>query len=593
LKLESNAVDTAIALGTLQAFSLITSRTEEVQNGRRNEKSFDVHRLVYLAMRSWLVDRSMLIPRTLQALTIMNTHLSTVGWENRDIWSSYLPHATRLLSEKGVEHFLPERAFMKRALHVGTYEAISIAPSVSENFEEHQGTMTHKSQNKLCVVCCATLHYKVSECFGLKGNYTPALAFAEDAFVLRNVTLGSSHPDTITSMIQVICLLTEEGGILVLEGAAILGNQAVLQSQKFGEDHYLYLESMLALASVYRKQARYKSAQDIGQKVLKTHLRLYGESDPRTWESMTDLATTYTYLHNYHEALDLMEKVAEMRCQFLGRDHPQTLLSFTNLATAAILQVKNLNARRRVTGDKHPETLRCIANLAATCTALGAFRTAERLHKEVLELRQQTLGQHHPDTLTSMANLGRLYMKENRWEEGKEIFEEVVLWSKEKLGPTHPETLKRIAKRELCVKRSDNQALDTTRNFLSFPHAPFPSSTDVAAITNYGTIVNSHRGPRTRPTWEKAARKMIKILIINSRRFVGVLIPIVHFLDAVYDEREGWKQERNNNSHTAVSPLLRSAPSTYEVFRHKDYNLRFSPIASVTSKSLSDGAEWA
>jgi len=115
-------------------------------------------------------------------------------------------------------------------------------------------------------------------------------------------------------------------------------------------------------------------------------------------------------------------------------------------------------------------------------------------------------------------------------------------------------------------------------------------------------MINSQRGPRIRPTWEKAARKMIKLLIISSRRFVGVLIPIVHFLDAVYDDREGWRRERNNNSHTAVSPLLRSALDEYEVFRRKDYNRRlgFSPIgsraptfASVTSKSLSDGAEWA
>jgi len=561
VKFGINSVDVAVALGTLQAFSLISSRTDETLQIRRNERTFDIHRLVYLAMRSWLASEMMLVPTTVQATKIMNFRLSRMTWETKLTWSAYLPHAAKLLHENRVEDLLPGKAYMKRALRIATYEDRIIEPLESENFADRHHTPGHSTDKDPCPACFASLHYKVSECFGLDGNYALALSYAEESFVIRTFTLGTCHVDTISSMIQVVQLLTEEGGYLALKSAAVLGNQAVTQSLKYGEDHFLHLESMLALSSNFCKQRQYRSARDLGEKVLSSHSRRYGPSDARTWESMTNLATTNAYLQP-DEALDLFQKVAEMRTKFLGPDHPQTLLSVTNLAamyrkigdrsTAATLQVKTLAARRRVTGDKHPETMRCMANLATTCTALGAFRKAEKLYKEVLELRQEGLAPLHPDTLTSMANLGRLYMKEQRWQEAREIFGKVVPWSKEKLGEIHPDTIKRDVKLQICINECNNSRIPNSIANGSIRSNQVDNAAQLAeAVASHQTrkILYNCLLAVLRPPcslwgidYRSGIKQGFRLCVFCIRRMIGIAIPIVYFLDAVYERREGWLQ---------------------------------------------------
>jgi len=553
-----NPVDVAIALGTLQAFSLISNRTDKTLNIRRTVRVFDIHRLVYTAMRSWLASEELLVPRTAKAIKILNSRLSRIRWENKDIWSTYLPHATKLLSDNRVDDLLPGRAFMKRALRLATYEAKQVQPLEIENFAGRHIKKLHATEDDMCPACCAVLHYKASACFQIEGNYALALTHAEEAFVLRNFTLGTSHMDTISSMVQVVQLLTEEGGSTVLRGAVTLGKQAVTESGHFGDDHFLHLESMLSLASALRKQGQYKQALELGKKVLSTHLSQYGQSDARTWESMTNLASTYACLQKDSEALDLVEIVAQKRAEFLGPEHPQTLLSVTNLAamyskigdrsTAAMLQIKNLVARRKVSTDEHPETLRCMANLATTCTALGAFRKAEKLYTEVLELRRKVLGCLHPDTLTSMANLGRLYMKQQKWQLAKEMFESAVQGSTMKLGETHQDTIRRKMKLQICVREinstsiigtsgqnqeAHNSARDRTRSkvnlrTLNMRRCLIAMASPVAAILDVDYLLQ--------------ARLTSRLFLTGARRVIGICIPIVFFLDAVYEGRKGWLQ---------------------------------------------------
>ncbi|KAL3421631.1 kinesin light chain [Phlyctema vagabunda] len=525
LKSQATSVDTIIAFGILQDFSLITRRTAQVLGIQPNERSFDMHRLIYLAMRSWLSKEAMLVSFTARAVVKMNTCLSKITWKHKTLWSIYLPHAIKLLSCDEYQY--------TKSLIVERYNSdfwYSNMSNETDNKPKHtrlairHENPNHTADHKICPVCCAALNYTVSEHLGIHGSYASALLYAQDSLKLRLCTLGKSHLDSILSMIQTIKCLLEGSGALVLQIAEKLGRTAMSESQKFGNRHPLYLESMLALAAVYRKQGHYEQARDLGQKALTAHIKIYSPEDPLTCTSMSSLATTKAHFHKYDEALDLINKVAQIRSRSLGSDHPQTLLSMTNLGTiysklgdhttAASVQTKTLNLRRTVSGDVHPETLRCMANLAATYTQLAAYDKAETINKEVLDLRQKTLGEDHQDTLASMSSLGRIYMRQSRWPEAKKIYMSVVPKSYRVLGPSHADSVKRDAKLQECIAQCD-QLQQSARN----------EQKAIVAVR---------------------MSKPIALIVLRStvkgiyRCLTALFIPIVFYLDATYEGREGW-----------------------------------------------------
>ena len=87
---EDEELEVDEAIGTLKAYAIITEREEGC--------SFDVHRLVQLAMRHWLQAegrQEQWIDKTLQRLDDI---FSFPVHENRDVWRPYLPHALRAVS---------------------------------------------------------------------------------------------------------------------------------------------------------------------------------------------------------------------------------------------------------------------------------------------------------------------------------------------------------------------------------------------------------------------------------------------------------------------------------------------------------------
>ncbi len=88
----TGAVGFEKALGTLQAFSLIAPRNDKL------ERSFDLYRLVRLAMRKWLRMSNDLQDRTRKALITVSDRSPPGTFYYRETWATYLPHALVVLS---------------------------------------------------------------------------------------------------------------------------------------------------------------------------------------------------------------------------------------------------------------------------------------------------------------------------------------------------------------------------------------------------------------------------------------------------------------------------------------------------------------
>ncbi|KAK7915344.1 hypothetical protein LTR80_012194, partial [Exophiala xenobiotica] len=102
------------AIGTLKAYAYITEREEG--------QSFDVHRLVQLAMRNWLQtqgQQEFWIGETVQRLADV---FPFPEHENREVWGQYLPHA--LSAVRCQEHKVREEANIRLLFNIARSYAL-------------------------------------------------------------------------------------------------------------------------------------------------------------------------------------------------------------------------------------------------------------------------------------------------------------------------------------------------------------------------------------------------------------------------------------------------------------------------------------
>ncbi|KAL2137468.1 hypothetical protein VTI28DRAFT_9557 [Corynascus sepedonium] len=146
------------AIGTLKAYAFITERP--------GQESYDIHRLVRLAIRNWLAEEG-----ELQACaTTLIQHLDKVfpfpEHENRAVWARHLPHALTVLG-----------------------------------FRDHLTDDIAKS----------SLVFKVAESYSIHGKYQDAEALYRQTLKLRTQVLGAEHPDTLRSMNNLANTLDSQG----------------------------------------------------------------------------------------------------------------------------------------------------------------------------------------------------------------------------------------------------------------------------------------------------------------------------------------------------------------------------------------------
>jgi len=385
------------AIGTLRAYAFITKR--------EGQDSYDIHRLVQIAMRNWLKTKDELTLWSSRVLIQLAKVFPFPKHENRATWTMYLPHAERVLSFQ----------------------------EYSSGFEESQSDLLSN----------------VGGCFEINGKYKKAERMHQQALELRQKVLGQEHQDTLTSMNDLALVLWYQGKY---EEAEQMHRQALeLREKVLGQKHQSTLTSMNNLALVLRDQGKYEEAEQMHQQVLELKEKVLGQGHPDTLTSMNNLALVLHDQGKYEEAEQMHQQVLELSAKMLGQEHPGTLTSMNNLAGVLRCQGKYEEAEQmhrqvlelmeKVLGQEHPGTLTSMNNLAAALRYQGKYEEAEQMHRQVLELREKVLGQEHPDTLTSMNNLAAALRYQGKYEEAEQMHRQVLELSEKVLGQEHPDML--------------------------------------------------------------------------------------------------------------------------------------------------------
>ncbi|KAL7911448.1 hypothetical protein GGI35DRAFT_442817 [Trichoderma velutinum] len=347
------------AIGVLKAYAFISERADE---------GFDIHRLVRLVMRNWLAKEG----RLKTYATIVIRHLGTIyphpDHTNKDVWTSYLPHAL-----------------------------------VALEFQEHSSDM--KTRLKLL--------YDVSRSILLLGRYKDAERVWRQTVELYIKVLGVEHPYTLASRSNLAKTLYGQGQHE--ESKQIHQQTLEVRIRVLGTEHPDTLLSRTNLANTLYSQGHYIEAEQIYQETLELQIKVLGAEHPNTLFSMYNLASVFYRQGQTKEAERLFQKTLELRIKVLGPEHHDTLFTMNGLAIILYLQgeyreaeqifQQTLELQTKVLGIGHPGTIYSIYNIACVSYRQGRYKDAEQLFQQTLELRLQVLGPEHPDTVSSRDKL--------------------------------------------------------------------------------------------------------------------------------------------------------------------------------------------
>jgi tetratricopeptide (TPR) repeat protein len=246
------------AIGTLRAYAFITKR--------EGQESYDIHRLVQIAMCNWLKTRNELSLWSGRALLQVAEVFPFPQHENRATWTTYLPHAQRVLS-----------------------------------FQEYSGDFEKSHQELL---------FNVGECFLISGKYAEAEQMYRQTLELGEKVLGLEHPDTLTSMNNLAVVLRSQGKYA--EAKQMHRQELELREKVLGLEHPHTLTSMNNLAVVLHNQGKYAEAEQMHRQVLELREKVLGQEHPDTLNSMNNLAEVLDDQGKYVEA-GQMQKTLELR----------------------------------------------------------------------------------------------------------------------------------------------------------------------------------------------------------------------------------------------------------------------------------------
>ncbi|KIN05367.1 hypothetical protein OIDMADRAFT_177562 [Oidiodendron maius Zn] len=393
--------DKAKALGTLKAFGFIKERLSGV--------SYDMHRLVHMAMQNWLKLRDEWRSWNEKTLNQITDVFPWPEHKNRVIWTMYLPHAQYAFTSF-------EKSFGKTK---------DLPPSLLHN---------------------------LGWCSFLQGKYSEAEAIYRQALQLRETVLGKDHPDTLASMDNLASSLHSQGKYADAEAM----DRQVLQLREtvLGKDHPETLGSMNNLASSLHSQGKYADAEAMHRQTMQLKETVLGKDHPSTLASMNNLASSLDSQGKYAEAEAMDRQTLQLKETVLGKDHPSTLASMMGLAISLHSQGKYAEAeamhrqtmqlKETVLGEDHPDTLASMMGLAISLHSQGKYAEAEAMDRQTLQLKKTVLGKDHPETLGSMNNLASSLHSQGKYADAEAMDRQVLQLRETVLGKDHPDTLASI-----------------------------------------------------------------------------------------------------------------------------------------------------
>ena len=412
--------------------------------------SFEMHRLVQLAVRKWLESQGQHQRWAERSIRHLDEALPNGSYENWAICRTLYPHARLAVGlELGDKN---ARECLASVLHKATWFAWQQGFAAEA---EMMATNSLKARKNLGIPNEDNLssEHLLAIVLQYQGKYKEAEAMNRRALAGLEEKLGEDHPDTLTSVSNLASMLQYQGKY---EEAEVMNQRALAGTEeKLGMDHPDTLTSVSNLASVLQAQGKYEEAEAMNRRALAGYKEKLGEGHPDTLTSVSNLALVLQYQGKYEESETMNWRALAGREEKLGEGHPSTQTSVSNLASVLQYQGKYeeseamnrraLARKEEKLGEGHPDTLTSVSNLALVLQYQGKYEEAEVMNQRALAGTEEKLGMDHPDTLTSVSNLALVLQYQGKYEEAEAMNRRALAGYKEKLGEGHPDTLTSVS----------------------------------------------------------------------------------------------------------------------------------------------------
>ena len=480
-KPSESAVGFTLAVGVLQAFSLITAE--------RGGVAFGLHRLVQLSIQAWLEHEGCLMQSRSEVLDLLVKQFPEGTFEQWGTCEVLYPHVQAILRctfttdasrlqraqllgaaafydrEQGryddaYKKFLEEQEIIETVLgkeHPNLMNSLTEMGIVQEKMGRYVlAEDAHRKALNLRIKVLGEEHPDTLQSLSYlagslwwQGKYVAAKEHQQRALELRKKVLGEEHADTLSTLSDLAVVLENLGE--VDEAVQVHRQTLASQEKALGEAHAESVESMRKLGSALEKAGKHKEAKAMFRRSWTLREESLGSHHPRTLESLEYVAGSLWYQGDYAAAETLLRQALKIRIDTLTDEHPDTLLSMKKLAgilnsqgkheAALILHEQVVDARSRRLGKEHPDTLESMTDLANVLKSQRKLKACETMHRQILAIRVRTLGKDHPQTLASMDQIVGALWAQELFPEMLEMQERVLQARIEVQGLNHPDTL--------------------------------------------------------------------------------------------------------------------------------------------------------
>ncbi|KAF2823384.1 HET-domain-containing protein [Ophiobolus disseminans] len=430
------------AINTLKAYAFIAeqrNQKEAQDSAQKIEKMFNMHPLVHLSIRGWLVAHNQwdlwkeravsrllaIIPYKDEATTHCATYLphaqhvvklpeirrtkgrlwllEVVGTCERRIWFEYDNWACREAAELGDRILGKEYADVSSAgtrakvmIFHGNIEGAKIL--LREAIATEKKTWGEMRTNTL-LVCTAHLAW----CLNITRWFKNAELLLREQLAGEKNTPGSVPPHVLVATMAHLGI-SLDGQNRVEEANKMLLDTLELEEKLFGKSQCV-LESLGQVGWALRERAMYMDMEKHIRERLAERARTFGSDHAQTLLVTNHLRTILYRQSKYKEAEEVQKQLLVLYNKTLGPEHPEVLVQRGHLgnvlacqlrfAEAAQLQRDTIELMDRVLGERHPTTLAALVNMACYLDDQELYVDALPWYKRASEGYQATLGPDH------------------------------------------------------------------------------------------------------------------------------------------------------------------------------------------------------
>ncbi|KAF3059497.1 Kinesin light chain [Daldinia childiae] len=425
------------AIGVLKGYAFITER---------EGTSFDMHRLVRLAMRNWIREKGNWEGWIAQGITDLNLRFSYLNYDDIVTWRKYLPHTqTALEFQQDVlnkeDMWILLTIISIGYMNFGYYETVERLArqslNLAENIFGHEHFYTLSSMENLILALSS------------RGESLEAISLRQEALRLCEKLFDSRHPYRLRVMYYFAKALYNLGRF---NEAEEMHRQVLdIRTEVLGESHQDTITSMEKLASTLFELGKYKMADELSSRALKISDETRSSGSIDMQQKRTDLPMDLIKQGKSSMAERTLRQMLDVMVSDLGVNHPDTLFRKGNLATvlieqgrykeAEIVSREALGAARETMGLESNHAMMAMNNITLALIKQEEYEEAESMLRQVLGLLERLSGEKNHIVISTLYLIAAILRYQGKYQEAGLKFQQVLEFRKKLLGEEHLDTI--------------------------------------------------------------------------------------------------------------------------------------------------------